>query len=125
MYLKEAIRRADALRLNTVSEEQKAAWLSDLDGQLAEMFGAEPQENKQAENEPPKSEWPEDRELLMPPPHEELYQLYLVCKIDYHNQEMGLYANDLAIYNAALAEAQAWYRRHNQPACSGNWRTGI
>jgi len=113
MTVKEAMRRADALRMNTVSDEQKAAWVSDLDGQLAEMFGIEP----------PVNNWPEeDRVLLMPPPHEEIYQLYLICKIDYYNQEMKLYANDLAIYNAALAEAQAWYRRHHRPRCDGNWR---
>lgn len=113
MTVKEAMKRADALRMNTVSDEQKAAWVSDLDGQLAEMFGIEP----------PVNNWPEeDRVLLMPSPHEEIYQLYLICKIDYYNQEMNLYANDMAIYNAALAEAQAWYRRHHRPICAGNWR---
>lgn len=112
MTVKEAVKRADALRMNTVSEEQKAAWVHDLDGQLAEMFGVVP----------PANNWPEDRELLMPSPHEEIYQLYLICKIDYYNQEMKLYANDLAIYNAALAEAQAWYRRNHRPRCDGNWR---
>ena len=111
MTVKEAVKRADALRMNTVSEEQKAAWVCDLDGQLAEMFGVEP----------PANTWPEDRVLLMPSPHEEIYQLYLICKIDYYNQEMKLYANDLAIYNTALAEAQAWYRRMHRPASSGNW----
>ena len=111
MTIKETIKRADALRMNTVSEEQKAAWVNDLDGQLAEMFGIKP----------PANNWPQDRELLMPSPHEEIYQLYLICKIDYYNQEMKLYANDLAIYNTALAEAQAWYRRTHRPTCSGNW----
>lgn len=113
MTVKEAMKRADALRMNTVSNEQKAAWVSDLDGQLAEMFGIEP----------PANNWPEeDRVLLVPSPHDEIYQLYLICKIDYYNQEMNLYANDMAIYNAALAEAQAWYRRRHRPTCAGNWR---
>lgn len=112
MTVKETIKRADALRMNTVSEEQKAAWVSDLDGQLAEMFGIEP----------PANNWPQDRELLLTAPHEEIYQLYLICKIDYYNQEMKMYANDLAFYKAALAEAQAWYRRQHRPTCHGNWR---
>ena len=112
MTVKEVVKRADALRMNTITEEQKAAWVCDLDGQLAEMFGVAP----------PADNWPEDRKLLMPSPHEDIYQLYLICKIDYYNQEMKLYANDLAIYNAALAEAQAWYRRNHRPRCDGNWR---
>lgn len=112
MRVKTAISRADSLRPNTISEEQKAAWLSDLDGQLSEMFGVTPPENK----------FPEDFLLLMPSPHEEIYQLYLICKIDYYNQEFTMYANDLAVYNAALAEAQAWYRRHHRPKCSLGWK---
>lgn len=111
MNTRKAIARADEIRPNTVSDEQKAAWVSDLDGQLAEMFGIEP----------PVDNWPEDRQLLMPAPHEEIYQLYLICKIDYYNQEMSLYANDINVYNSALAEAQAWYRRHHRPTCAGNW----
>ena len=113
MTVKEAVKRADALRMNTVSDEQKAEWVLDLDGQLAEMFGVSV----------PKNEWPEkDAVLLMPAPHEEIYQLYLICKIDYYNQEMSLYANDLVFYNAALAEAKAWYRRHHRPVCNRNWK---
>lgn len=112
MRMKEAIRRADGLRMNALGDEQKAAWISDLDGQLAEMFGIEAPENT----------WPEDQELLMPHPYEEIYQLYLICKIDYYNQEMDLYANDIAFYNEALAEARAWFRRHHRPKSTSNWR---
>lgn len=113
MKIREVIARADALRMNTLSDEQKAAWVCDLDGQLAEMFGVEPYT----------STWPEDdRELLMPPPYEEIYQMYLICKIDYYNQEMGLYTNDSAVYNDYMAEAVAWYRRKQRPRGSGNWR---
>lgn len=113
MTVREAMKRADALRMNTVSDEQKAAWVYDLDGQLAEMFGEEPTVNS----------WPEiDTELLMGAPHEEIYQLYLICKIDYYNQEMSLYANDLAVYDAALQEAQAWYRRAHRPKIRWKWQ---
>lgn len=112
MQVREAIRRADALRMNTVEDAQKAAWLFDLDGQLAEMMGAAVPENC----------WPEDAELLMGPPYEEIYQLYLICKIDYYNQEMSLYANDLAVYDGALKEAQAWYRRTHRPKVRWKWQ---
>lgn len=113
MTVRETIKRADALRMNTVSDEQKAAWLYDLDGQLSEMFG----------EEPPVNRWPEiDTELRMGAPYEEIYQLYLICRIDYYNQEMGLYANDLAVYDGALREAQAWYRRTHRPKARQRWQ---
>lgn len=102
-----AIDRADALRMNTVSLEQKEAWLDDLDGQLTETMGKEQGEDGE--------------ELLMPYPHEEIYQLYLICKIDYYNQEMELYQNDMETYKEALGEALAWWRRNNRPEKSGKW----
>ena len=113
MKMAQAIARADELRPNALSEEQKAAWLQELDGQLAEMM----------EVNAPENTWPEeDRELLMGPPHEELYPLYLVSKIDYYNQESALYANDMAMYSQALAEATAWWRRNHKPRERKGWR---
>lgn len=111
MRIKEAIAKADALRKNALTEEQKAEWLQQLELQLAEMLGKEPQAER----------WPADYELLMPAPHDRIYVLYLVAQIDYYNQETALYANDMAIYNAAVSEALAWWRRSNCPAKTQHW----
>lgn len=113
MKLSEAIARADALRLNVAPEEQKARWVWELEGQLEEMAGRLPRPLP----------WPEeDPVLLMIGPYEELYQLYLICKIDYYNQEMGLYANDRAVYESALGEAKAFWRRKHRPGPGRNWK---
>ena len=113
MTINEAIARADALRANTANNEQKAEWVSDLDGQLAGMMNLPMPENK----------WPEeDRELLMPAPYSEIYVLYLVSKIDYFNQEYMLYANDREAYDKALGEALGWWRRNHRPVFAGGWR---
>lgn len=114
MKLSEAMARADALRLNTVSEEQKAKWIWELEGQLGEMASILPRP----------CPWPEGKDtiLLLTGPYEEVYQLYLAAKIDYYNQEMGLYANDRATYETMLAEARAWWRRKHRPKKSGNWK---
>ena len=42
MRLFKAIERANALRPNTVEDAQKAAWLYELEGKLAEVRGAPP-----------------------------------------------------------------------------------
>lgn len=113
MKMSEAIARADALRPNTADEAQKAEWLWELEGQLREMM----------ELPLRPSRWPEvDEQLLLEPLHQELYQLYLVCKLDYYNQEMELYSNDRILYNAALTEAQARWRRRHRPKSRGGWR---
>ena len=115
MRLSEVMARSDALRLNTVGEEQKARWVWELEGQLGEMAGGSPRARP----------WPEeDPVLLLTGAYEEVYQLYLAAKIDYYNQEMGLYANDMAAYNALLGEARAWWRRKHRPRRGGNWKVG-
>jgi len=112
MKVNEAIAQANKLRLNTLDDEQKAKWLHELDCDIAEMMGVPD----------PALVWPEeDAELLMPAPHDDIYALYLVAQVDFYNQESSLYANDMAIFNAAYDDARAWYRRHHVPQSKGNW----
>lgn len=112
MTTREAITRADELRPNCISAEQKVAWLRELEGEFAELMGMELPENK----------WPEDQPLLMPEPYDGCYVNHLCVKIDLGNQETEAYANDMVIRNASVREAKAWYRRNNKPRYRGNWR---
>ena len=113
MRVKEAIKQANSLRDNLLPDEQKAAWLFNLDGEIAEMM----------EIDAPVNTWPEDdAELLMPAPHDDIYTFYLVAMIDYYNQESTLYANDMNIFNQAMKGARAWWRRNNRPTSAGDWR---
>ncbi len=112
MKLTEVIRQADDLRMNTLGEDQKAQWLHELDGKIAEIM----------ERDIPQNTWPDDRELLMPAPCDNIYVLYLVAMIDYYNQETAMYTNDMAMFNQAYSEAKAWWRRNNIPKSRGNWR---
>lgn len=112
MKLSEVMARSDALRMNVAPEEQKARWVWELEGQLGEMAGISPRA----------CPWPEeDPVLLLTGPYEEVYQLYLAAKIDYYNQEMGLYANDRTVYESLLGEAKAWWRRNHRPGSGKNW----
>jgi hypothetical protein len=114
MKVRAAITRANALRPNTLSEEQKYAWLYELDGKLSEDMELE---------EVPENPFPADAELLMPYPCDNIYELYLVAMIDFYNQESALYQNDMGMFNAALSEAKAWWIRHNRPTLNHHWRT--
>lgn len=113
MRVSEAIKQADALRDNTLTDSVKAAWVYDIEGRVAEIVSAEI----------PANVWPEtDAELLMPYPYDNIYPLYLTAMIDYYNGESQLYFNDYTVYNAAMAEAQAWWIRHNRPKDGNYWR---
>lgn len=114
MTIDAAIARANELRPNIISEKQKVAWVWELEGKLAEMLGTPPPD--------PDKMLTADASLAMPHPCDNVYELYLCAMIDFANQETALYANDMAVFNAAMNEARAWWRRNHCPAPSGNWR---
>lgn len=60
------------------------------------------------------------RELLLPAPYDRVYVLYLCSQIDYYNNETALYGNDKAVYDEAMSEAMAWWRRQHCPDNTGN-----
>lgn len=111
MRLKEAIKRADALRPNTIEEERKAGWVNELEGRVAQTRG-EPA---------PEDSWPGDSELTMPPPFELVYERYLSAMIDLANEDTGLYANDMAVFERTWQDAIAWWRRGHPPGTAQGW----
>lgn len=112
MHLKESIRRADALRPNTLPEAQKADWVYELEGRLAQTRHAPP----------PARLWPADSALAMPPPYDQVYERYLCAMIDLANEDTALYANDMVLFEGTYAAATAWWRRTHPPEPAGKWR---
>lgn len=125
MRAKEAIAQADELRPNALGEKIKQDWLMELEAELMEMvaLGEPPPEE---ESEKPKEEETflplEDEPLLLPPPRDRVYVLYLTAMIDFYNGEMGLYANDYALYNQEMASVRGWWRRKHEPRPKRNWK---
>lgn len=111
MTVTDTISQADELRLNTISDEQKAAWVMGLDQQIGERIDMDSYVHS----------WPAgDVELLLPAPYDRVYVLYLCSQIDYYNNETALYGNDKAVYDEAMSEAMAWWRRQHCPDNTGN-----
>ena len=109
MTVTDTISQADELRLNTISDEQKAAWVMGLDQQIGERIDMDSYVHS----------WPAgDGEL--PAPYDRVYVLYLCSQIDYYNNETALYGNDKAVYDEAMSEAMAWWRRQHCPDNTGN-----
>lgn len=107
------MRRVERLRPDAYGEEVMAGWLSELDGKyrlaLEGTAGAA-------------YVWPGDAEtaLFVPHPHDIVYELYLVCLIDWHNREIEAYQNDKAMFDAADEEFRAWWiQTHGSAAADG------
>lgn len=105
MNLREAMAAADGLRPNTVDDALKAAWLFTLECELAETMQVEE----------PAWKWPEDQELLMPAPGDQVYVFWLCAMTDWAQLDTQLYQIDRAMYEESRASALAWWRRHNRP----------
>ncbi len=115
MTINKAMEQAARVRADPYDDETKAGWLLELEGRIREeVFAAHERGETEGEGQPVLS-FPEDadRALLVGPPYDRLYELYLLCQIDLHNGETDRYANSARVFNSALdAWAQAFHRRH-------------
>lgn len=117
MKLKQAIDNADAIRINSIEDIHKADLLMELEGEIAELMGVDMPENHYADDP--------DTELLMPYPHDRIYELYLTAMIDLENEDTALYQNDFVVAQTAIADAKAWWRRHHRQDNTKNYYRGI
>ena len=110
MTIREAIDKADALKPNQFTEEEKMSWLNALDAQIHEDIikthrGWDHKEFKKYESA-------EDA-LIVPFPFEEVYVSFLKMKFDDENGDTQRYNNSAAMYNAHYdAFAKDYNKKH-------------
>ena len=119
MTLQNAITQTDALKPNAYADTDKTAWLSRLDGLIHEELLSRyyPADGEDALSSTPfagyDDETDPDTALLVPPPYDELYILYLSSQIDFYNGEYSRYNGSMALFNHAYQTfACAWNRTH-------------
>lgn len=117
MTILTALSEANKLRPNDADDSIKINQLfRGLEGEVAEMIGVDPPEYTYDPADP------EDMELLMPYPYDDIYIWYLCAQIDLANEETALYENDMTVFNSMWARGQAWYRRNNRAFSTRNWK---
>lgn len=111
MTIAEAIERADMIRPNKWPAALKVRWLSELDGRLAlDVFHMAP------EDAAPFSGYEGTETLLVDPPYDDIYPLWLQAKIDEANGEYEKYQNSRALYDGAYTDFLAWFLNTYDPA---------
>lgn len=111
MKVGDVIERVDAMKPNAFDSLAKVEWLNTLEGRIAaDVLLLAPAELGQL-----RYRWPEDRdtELLLAPPHDDIYGLWLQAKIDEANGEYNKYQNTMQIYNEHYGNFVRWF--------AGNW----
>lgn len=110
MKMGEVINYVDSVKPNVYAYDDKHRWMNTLDGIVArEVMGEDKEPYDISVN-------PEDIELLVPHPYDDIYALYVSAMIDFHNREYEEYNNTVALFRERLEQYKAWYIRKN-PCC--------
>ena len=125
MTIQKALDLIDEMKPSQIGDEQKIAWLSQLDDRIfREIFLTH--EKDPAAPETFTGYGPAtDREtvLLAPAPYDEIYRFYLEMQIDLADMEIDKYNNSMILYNNAWLELARMWRKGHMPIGSGiYWR---
>lgn len=72
----------------------------------------------------PVKSWPEDgdKPLLVGPPHDRVYDMWLISMMDFFLREYSDYNNSVAMFNSLYQEYASWYRQHHMPKGIGVYK---
>lgn len=114
MKLREAIERVDEIKPNAFSSAVKTDWINALEGRIAaDVLLLAPAEIAQLRYAYPADQ---NTELLIDPPHDDIYTLWLAAKIDEANGEYNKYQNTMQIYNEHFGDFVRWFASTWDPA---------
>ena len=106
MTVKEVISKADRLRPNTLTNEEKTKWLCDFENRIYnEIYCTHKCDipfTKVAEAT-------EDTELFVASPYDEMYLLYLCSMADFANAEYSRYNNDMAMLLSIYEDYERYF----------------
>lgn len=109
MTLKEVIDHVYEIKPDAFPTATKVKWLEQLDGHIAaEEFQMNPVELRSLRY----SEDNLDAELLVDPPYDDIYPLWLAAKIDFANGEYDKYQNTMQLYNEHYGAFVVWLAEH-------------
>lgn len=113
MTVREVIAMVDDVKPNAFETKTKVKWLDALEGTLAsEVFLMAPADVEQLRLSLDRL----DQELLIGPPYDDIYELWLEAQIDKANGEYNKYQNTMQFYNARRADFVTWFCQTWDPA---------
>lgn len=114
MTIEKAIRLADELAPNALSDELKLQYINEVEGIIqSEIMRLSPTDIIVY------TEADMTRELLVKPPYDRVYVAYLNAMYDFAAREYNKYATTIDLFNTYMAEYTAWYAESFHPADGG------
>ena len=115
MTVREAIQRVDAMKLNRFREEQKIAWLGNLEGQIYNELVATHENPAMIQPVEFSANMDQAHRMIAPHPYDEVYTLYLQSQIDLGNMEIAKYNSSKTLFNNAYQTLVDYWNRIYMP----------
>lgn len=121
MTIIEAINKTDALKSNTYTQDEKVAWLNNLEWRIKQ----EVIDTHEGGEDVIFTGYDGDinvttTELIAKAPHDEVYLRWMQAQIDYYNGEINKYNLSITMFNAAYEGFCNYYNRTHMPSAAGN-----
>ncbi len=113
MIIKEVIEKADKLRPNSFTADEKTDWLKDFENRIYnEIYSTH------------KCDIPftdvagvrEETELFVTSPYDEMYVLYLCSMVDFANAEYDRYNNDMTMLESVYGDYERYFNNTHKSA---------
>lgn len=117
MTVSEAIQKTDISKPSSFTQEEKIAWLSEIDHII---FNEIVKTHERTSGSEPASfstytESDLNRELIAEAPYDALYLSWIESKIDYGHGEIGRYNNSITTFNTDFSSYRNYYNRTHMP----------
>ena len=113
--MNEVVEYVDRMKINTYTDEDKYGWIKAVESMIfRDVLGVEPPDTVVPDDA--------DAELIAQTPYDDIYRLYVMAMIDFHNREFDNYNNMALMFGERLEQFKAWYIRENRPASNRNFR---
>jgi hypothetical protein len=112
--MNKVIEYVDRVKPNVYTDADKYKWLKLLEDKIIREVMGEEGECSVPEDA--------DSELTVKSPYEEIYELYVMAMIDFHNKEYDDYNNTILRFREVYDQYVSWYIRHNSGSGANNFR---
>ena len=112
--INDVIEKVDKLKPNTYDSKDKFDWINELDGLIFQNILSRA-EDTDFTFTPYDYETDIDADVLVQAPYNDIYFYFLSAKIDYNDNEITSYNNNISTYNSYYDDFAAFYRRNHVP----------
>lgn len=119
MTIIEAINKTDALKSNTYTQDEKMAWLNNLEWRIKQEVIDTHEGGEDVTFTGYDGDTDVTTKLIAEAPHDEVYLRWLQAQIDYYNGEIDKYNLSITMFNTAYDGFCNYYNRTHMPLAAG------